>query len=639
VISGVSSSMKPRFHYEGNGRGGIFRSAPWLCGWAIVLCVSMVSSRARAAVELEPLEHTKSGDPATPHAVDQRTGVLETQDGLTLRLNADLGSVRIIPLEAGAAPAVRYTVHIETDARAPQAQALLDKYVLRAKATPAGVEMEGALPPQAARAASSGAQFWVQFEIAVPAGYSLDVKTEAGDIETQDIGGTATLVTQGGNIRAGRIGVSAMQNIAHHMHDINAGDSIHGSSKLRSEGGHIQVLDVAGNLNVFTGGGHINVGNITGDAALRSGGGHIRAGTIGGRTDLDTDGGNITVGHAGSFVNVRTGGGQIDFGEVRGSVRAQTGGGGIRIMYVAGPMEVESSGGSICLTRVAGAVQAATADGSITAWINPSSGPDSGPGGAPNNLPVPVSAHSGTVQLAGASQLASGNGDIVVFLPRNLAASIDALVTKGGEHRIEADPALHLTFQTEGSNSSGPVHAIAMLNGGGIPLKLRTSAGKIRLEFLDSDPTLRESRIREQQERLRVVEVAQPTPPVPPVPPQTQEQADSQRDWLESWLGKLEVAVTGGLREDADDFRNRLTYSPHPVYPELAQRVGIQGVVKLQVRVAKDGRVEVLKLLQGEPALADAAITAVKQWRGKPAWINGKQVEVVSTVTFNFQLN
>jgi outer membrane biosynthesis protein TonB len=43
-------------------------------------------------------------------------------------------------------------------------------------------------------------------------------------------------------------------------------------------------------------------------------------------------------------------------------------------------------------------------------------------------------------------------------------------------------------------------------------------------------------------------------------------------------------------------------------------------------------------LLQGEPVLADAAIAAVKQWRGKPAWINGKQVEVISTVTFNFQL-
>jgi TonB family protein len=632
--------MKSSSHYKRELRNKNFRSAPWLCGLAIIFCVAVFAIRGRAAVEVDPLEPTKAGEPVTPHAFDQRTGVLETQDGLTLRLSADLGSVRIVTLEAGAAPAVRYTVHLETDARAPQAQALLDKYVLRAKATGAGVEIEGVLPPQAARSAASGAQFWVQFEIAVPTGYSLDVNTEAGDIETQDIGGTATLITQGGNIHTGRIGVGGMQNAAHHMHEGNAGNSPRGSSKLRTEGGHIQVLDVAGNLNVFTGGGHINVGNVTGDAALRSGGGHIRAGTIGGRADLDTDGGNITVGHAGSFVNVRTGGGQIDFGEVRGSVHAQTGGGGIRIMYVAGPMEVESSGGSICLTRVAGAVQAATADGTITAWINPLSGPSSGPDGGPlNGLPGAASAHPVTVQLAGASQLASGNGDIVVFLPRNLAVNIDALVTKGGEHRIEADPALHLSFQASESSGAGPVHATGALNGGGIPLKLRTSSGKIRLQFLDADPSLRESQIREQQERLRVVDVAQPAAPVAPAPPQTPQQADSQRDWLESWMGRLEVAVTGGLREDADDFRNRLTYSPHPVYPELAQRVGIQGVVKLQVRVQKDGRVEVLKLLQGEPALAEAAIKAVKQWQGKPAWINGKQVEVVSTVTFNFQLN
>jgi TonB family protein len=244
-----------------------------------------------------------------------------------------------------------------------------------------------------------------------------------------------------------------------------------------------------------------------------------------------------------------------------------------------------------------------------------------------------------TVQLAGASQLASGNGDIVVFLPRNLAANIDALITRGGEHRIEADPELHLVIQAEQLNGVGAIRATGILNGGGIPLKLRTTSGKIRLQYLDSEPSLRESRIREQQERLRVVQVAQPatpttaTPPTPPAPP-----TEPQGDWLESWVDRLEVAVTGGLREDADDFRNRLTVSPHPAYPELAQRVGIQGVVKLQVRVLKDGHVEVLKLLQGEPVLADAAISAVKQWRGKPAWINGKQVEVISTVTFNFQL-
>jgi outer membrane biosynthesis protein TonB len=47
----------------------------------------------------------------------------------------------------------------------------------------------------------------------------------------------------------------------------------------------------------------------------------------------------------------------------------------------------------------------------------------------------------------------------------------------------------------------------------------------------------------------------------------------------------------------------------------------------------------VQKLLEGDATLADAAITAVKQWRAKPIWMNGKPVEVISTVTFNFQLN
>src|SRR6202051_3394322 len=222
--------MKASSHYKREFRNKNFRSAPWLCGLAIIFCVITFAISGWAVVELTPLEPTKPGEPVTPHAFDQRTGVLDTQDGLTLRLGAGLGSVRIVTLEAGAAPVVRYTVRIETDARAPQAQALLDKYVLRAKATGAGVEIEGALPPQASRAAASGAQFWVQFEIAVPEGYSLDVNTEAGDIETQDIGGTATLITQGGNIRTGRIGMSGMQNAAHRKHEGNDSNLTTGSS-------------------------------------------------------------------------------------------------------------------------------------------------------------------------------------------------------------------------------------------------------------------------------------------------------------------------------------------------------------------------------------------------------------------------
>jgi TonB family protein len=608
--------MSIRFHQKFSSVA--LRVAPFQVSAALFSLACFVQPVFAAdARESAASESSQPTEPGSRHASADRTGVLATKDGLTLRLTTDLGSVNIVQLEPDAPPVVRYSVHIETDARGSAAQRLLDTYSLKAKPISSGVEIIGTLPPQASR--SADAQFWVQFEVAVPRGYSIDVNTEGGDITTGDIGGTASLRTQGGNIKMRSIGGAG-------PHDASLGRS---SAKLETEGGHIQVLDVLGNLAAFTAGGHINVGNISGDASLRTGGGHVRAGKIGGRAELETAGGNITVAHAGNFVSVRTGGGQIDFGEVHGSVRAQTGGGGIRVMYVSGPMELESSSGSICLTRVAGALQAATSGGTITAWINPD--PPSG---------------GGNVRLSGASQLASGNGDIVVYLPRNLAANIDATVTNGGERRIEADPALHLTIQSS-PNGSGPIHAMTALNGGGATLKLKTTAGRIRLQFLDSETALRDSLIREQVDRLNKrlkengVDVSFTRTEVGPIipPPEHPVTPPEKMDWLESWLASLEIAVRGGITENPDDFLKRLVNFPKPSYPGLAQRAGLQGIVKLQVRVKKDGSIEVQKLLEGDPALADAAIAAVKDWRGKPAWINGKPVEVISTVTFNFQLH
>jgi TonB family protein len=560
------------------------------------------------------------GEPGSQHTSGVRNGILDTKEGLTLRLTTDLGSVKITPLEPGAAPVVRYTVSIETDARSHAAQRLLDSYSLKTKSTATGVEILGSLPPQGSH--RNNAQFWVRYEVTVPRNYSVEVSTEAGDITTGDVGGTVSLKTQGGKIIAGRIGGFLSREAARYRP----------VAKLETEGGEIQVLNVAGDLAAFTAGGHINAGDIAGDASLRSGGGHIRAGKIGGRAELDTAGGNITVAQAENFVNVHTGGGQIDFGRVRGSVRAQTGGGGIRVLYVSGPMEVESNAGSICLTRVADAVQASTSGGTITAWINPDAAGKGGP-----------------VRLAGASQLASGSGDIIVFLPRNLAAMIDATVVNGSERQIEADSDLHLSIQGSASGS-GPIHAVATLHGGGPPLKLRTTSGKIQLQYLDSQMALHDSLLRDEMDRLnqRMQEIGGPIQNWPEgqlqqvkqQEPQQQEQPEDKAniDWLDRWLNSLELTFRGAIGEGPDEFFKRLTYHPAPSYPALAQRAGIHGRVVLQVRITKDGHVEVQKVMEGEPALVDAAMDAVKNWRAKAAWINGKCVVVSSTVTFDFQL-
>lgn len=590
--------------------------------WALAAAFSVTpfSSAASASDPKEPAPvPEKPGDPGVPRTSIIRSGVLQTRDGLTLRLTTDLGSVNVTPLEPGAPAVVKYTVHVETDAHGADAAQLLSNYSLKAGTSSTGVEIAGLLFPQGAH--HTNAQFWVQFEVAVPHNYNVEIITGAGDITSGDIGGTAFLKTQGGNIITGRIGGTGVR-------EVSRGRPI---AKLETEGGHIKVMGVTGDLTAFTAGGHINVGDITGDASLHSGGGHIRARQIGGRADLETVGGNITVGQAASFVTVRTGGGQIDFGEVRGSVRAQTGGGGIHVIYVSGPMEVESNGGSICVTGASGAVQAATSGGSITAWINPG-----------------VPAEKGMVRLEAPSQLTSGTGDLIVYLPRNLAANIDALVASGTGQHIEADPALHLTMQGPLSGL-GQVRAMGILNGGGAPLKLRTTAGKIRLQYMDSQAALRDSLMREQVDRLnkRFVEVGFPPVSfsfvgagydVPPPVERLEPPPKGTGDWIEDWLNELERTFRGSITEDPDDFLRRITYRPNPSYPALAQRAGVHGVVLLQVKVTKDGHVEVQKVLQGEPALADAAIDAVKRWRARPAWVKGKQCEVTSTVKFDFQL-
>jgi TonB family protein len=462
-------------------------------------------------------------------------------------------------------------------------------------------------------------------------------------------------------------------------------------ARLETLGGHIYVSDVTGDLRAVTAGGHISAGNINGDAVLRSGGGHIRAGEISGKLQIDTAGGNISVQRAGGSVNASTPGGQIDFGEASGSVRAHTGGGGIRILHVAGPIQLETNDGSICLTRVQGSVRASTGSGTITAWINPGAPRDSTVGArtgavangstGPMPIPRPRPELGHIVGLSGASQLESGQGDIIVFLPRYLAVNIEATIERAADHRIETDPELPLKFISQsgtGSRWDNAIHAEGALNGGGEVLRLRTVSGNIRLKYFDSDPALHEMLIRQQRTRLdrqkkileqRVEPARSPqevqsagevsefgragewdrsgrAAPVvaPPDLPRRRnediEQRGERNSGLFEYLGrKLEMRMWGGVRVDPEELQNRLISTVKPQYPELAKRAGIDGAVQLEVQVNKNGTVEVRRALAGERLLVNAAIEAVKQWRYDPVIVEGKPVNAISTVVLEFRLH
>lgn len=73
-------------------------------------------------------------------------------------------------------------------------------------------------------------------------------------------------------------------------------------------------------------------------------------------------------------------------------------------------------------------------------------------------------------------------------------------------------------------------------------------------------------------------------------------------------------------------------------YPQDAKDKQIEGSVILKVIVDKQGNVSDAELLSGEPALAPAAIEAVKQWKYRPFVLNGDPVTMETQVTVNFSL-
>jgi TonB family protein len=75
------------------------------------------------------------------------------------------------------------------------------------------------------------------------------------------------------------------------------------------------------------------------------------------------------------------------------------------------------------------------------------------------------------------------------------------------------------------------------------------------------------------------------------------------------------VAAGAAVAWGEDNTHRNVKVRVQPVYPDLARRMSIRGVVKLQVSVAANGSVKNVKLVGGHPVLADAAMDAVKRWR------------------------
>jgi len=76
-----------------------------------------------------------------------------------------------------------------------------------------------------------------------------------------------------------------------------------------------------------------------------------------------------------------------------------------------------------------------------------------------------------------------------------------------------------------------------------------------------------------------------------------------------------------------------------PAYPPLARQARIQGTVRIEAILARDGSVTAMRVTAGHPLLVPAAVDAVKQWRYRPTLLNGQPVEVALAIDVNFTLS
>lgn len=130
-------------------------------------------------------------------------------------------------------------------------------------------------------------------------------------------------------------------------------------------------------------------------------------------------------------------------------------------------------------------------------------------------------------------------------------------------------------------------------------------------EALAFDATLR---LGEIQERMTVKAVGTPKPTVATQP--------------------TRIRVGGNVQA------SKIVHKVNPEYPAEAKLERRQGTVTFRAIIGRDGSIiDLVTLNAAHSILAEAAESAVRQWKYRPTLLNGNPVEVITAIDINFTLN
>lgn len=385
-----------------------------------MLALALICTQLVAAQDNKNVRFYREGN----NWVQEITGSVPA--GRALKLTSDIGAVTVRGVDQ---PTVTYTIRKRVN-RADEATARrhMDRFKVSVVRRADTVLVEGQFPDE-----RSG-RLQADFNLTVPRSTdAVRIETMGGSVSVRQIAGRVFAQTAGGSITTEDIG---------------------GSLTAETMGGSIDTGNVTGSVELNTAGGSINLGTIGGAIHAQTSGGSISLNMGKQRTVLETAGGSINVQRCSGELRASTAGGTIDIGEVGAGAYLETAGGSIRLSSANGQVSATTAGGGIELANLKRGVHAETAAGPIRAqWVSSAGFTD--------------------------SHLETSVGDIVVYLPSDMKATIKAAIELANGHRIYSDFS-GLKIVTEGGQW-GPkeIYAEGNLNGGGPLLKVHTTNGNI----------------------------------------------------------------------------------------------------------------------------------------------------------------
>lgn len=217
------------------------------------------------------------------------------------------------------------------------------------------------------------------------------------------------------------------------------------SSDLQTSGGNISLKNLTGTQEFHTSGGNLDVDIVSGKLIGRTSGGNISLTDSKDDIDLQTSGGNIEAANCQGNIKLGTSGGNLSLRLLKGTIHATTSGGSVTGEEVSGELQTRTSGGNIRLRDMSCSLTASTSAGNIDVEMKD-------PGKFLN--------------------LSTSGGNVALQLPQGKGMDLQLY----GEE-VKAGTLNNFKGQMDGKHIDGAI------NGGGLPVKVDNSGGRISVTF------------------------------------------------------------------------------------------------------------------------------------------------------------